>query len=1241
MQWTSQQEKVIQSRKRNLLVSAAAGSGKTAVLVERIVRMITDPKNPVDLDRLLVMTFTSAAAGEMRERVGKAIEEKLAAEPGNRRLSLQAALVPHAQIQTIDSFCLSLIRSHYASLDIDPAFRVGDEGELTLLKNDVMMELFEDKYEEGSPEFVRFVETYGGGRTDMGIEEAVDQVYRFSVSHPWPMEWLSRCQEEFQEGELKRFQEKEWVQFLIRDVKLIMEEYLQQMDQAIAICQEPDGPASYLPVLLQEREMLADAASAGEFEALMKKLQALSFGRLAPARKKEIDPEKKEYVAAVRDRVKKGAIKCRDRYASQTMEEIRESMAGCSPAAKTLLELTGEFIKRYQQAKRERNLVDFGDLEHFAIQVLYTEGKPSAVADRLALGYEEILVDEYQDSNQVQETLIYALSRERFGKPDVFMVGDMKQSIYRFRQARPELFLEKYQTYSLEEGPFQKIELQKNFRSRHQVLDTVNAFFYRLMGSRLGGIAYSRENALYPAGSFGEVPAEQDNRTELFLLDTGKEELNALDEEAREYTIREMEVRLVIQQIRRLTHPETGLMIWDKHTGQSRRARYGDVVILLRSISGWAEAFVNGMMNEGIPAYAQSQTGYFDTMEIEGILSLLAVIDNPIQDIPLAAVMRSPFLGMTDQELAWMMACFKGTAEKGEDRGIYGAWRFWLEERPWEKESGEKRLQFSVIGKKLQKLDQMVSHFRRLSGILPIHQLLEKIYQDTGYYACVSAMAGGETRQANLDLLIEKASAYQRTSYQGLFHFIRYIERLKKVDRDFGEAVSAEGEEQTVQIMSIHKSKGLEFPIVILAGLGKRFNKQDAYGRLLIDPDLGIGADYVDLDNRLKAPTLKKQVLRRKLELESMGEELRVLYVAMTRAREKLIMTGADAHLDTKYKRWDIVVDEEGGLQKKKRAEWMEEGPLPFTILSSAGSYLDWILQALPDRQDLLVSRQVPAGALIGREMVLQLEKRLSRERLAGIQPGKVYDPDCHSHLEEMFNYQYPYKEEIGLYAMMSVSELKRQGQEQQEGAFPLFAQEPLEKAEEGVPETSKQREFSGGGARRGTAYHRMLQLISPADCFSLQNIRLRMEELCREGRVKKEECSMVNPKVLWNFYQSPLGKRFLEAENQGHFHRETQFMIGVPAKTIGIAQSQELVLIQGMIDAYAEEEDGLVLVDYKTDDVERAEELRERYQVQMDYYILALEQITGSRVKEAFLYSLRLQKAVLVKRTADASAGP
>ena len=1279
--WTSKQQEVIDSRNRNLLVSAAAGSGKTAVLVERIIRMISEGDRPLDIDQLLVMTFTNAAAAEMRERIGAAVEQKLKERPEDEHLWLQAALIPQAQITTIDSFCLNIIRSHYNSLDIDPAFRIGDEGELSLLRGDCMGGMLENCYDEADEEFGRFVEHFGRGKSDRGIEDVILQAWQFSQSHPWPQEWLAACQKELEEESIGEMEESPWMVFLMEDVARQMAELSGQLGEALDVCLEENGPLAYEPMLISDKnkiEAIGRAASTGSFEALYNSLQNMSFDRLASIRSKDIDGDKKAFVSACRDRVKKAVAKCRELYGQQSPQEVVESMRGTRRVIRELLRLTGMFDQAYRDAKRERNVLDFNDLEHLTLEVLYereetgdgeetVSRRPSQVADELSRQYEEILMDEYQDSNYVQEALITGISRERSGHPNVFMVGDVKQSIYRFRLARPELFMDKYETYSRERGPRQMIELQQNFRSRESVLTSVNDVFYQIMTKNLGGITYTPETALYPGAKFEEVSGktvldpEADagksgsreaapvslkagTPTELLLVDTGADTLRQLDEDSLDYTAKELEARLIAGRIRQLVSEDQGILVWDKSRGGYRRARYGDMVILLRSMSGWSEVFVNVLMNEGIPAFAQTRTGYFNTVEVETILSLLSVVDNPMQDIPLAAVMRSPIVGMDDEEMAWMMAVYKRNSKKGQDRGVYGAWKLWLEEG-WITVglSGIPVKTAHSISFKSRRLSVLMERLRGEARHLPIHELLYRVYRESGYYDYVSAMPAGETRRANLDMLVEKAAAYESTSYKGLFHFVRYIEKLKKFDTDFGEASVAGEQDNTVRIMSIHKSKGLEFPVVFLAGLGKRFNKQDAYGQIILDADLGAAADFLDLELRVKAPTLKKQALKRRTELETMGEELRVLYVAMTRAKEKLIMTAADKSLENKLGKWKDIP--------------LSQGQLPYTILASANSCLDWLLMAQPAiPASHMEMRQIQVKDLIGEEITRQIIRKMKKEDLLNLDGKRVYDAAFGTRLREVLEYEYPYESDIGLYAMVSVSELKKQSQigrtedaiGTDSGNLEGIALGELkaltgsrDMTGSGPGESGEQKKTVSAGpnraALRGTAYHAVLEHIHFHEIHGLAEVKPVVDKLLEGGFLDQEAHDFINPKVIWNFLSSPLGKRMAKAQSEGRIHKEQQFIIGIPAREMGLGDSDELVLIQGIIDAYLEEEDGLVLIDYKTDHVpegdpkQGAKMLAERYRVQLDYYERALTQLTGKHVKERIIYSLALQMSINV----------
>lgn len=1226
--WTKEQKAVIESRNRNLLVSAAAGSGKTAVLVERIIRMITEGENPLDIDQLLVMTFTKAAADEMRERVLLAVDEKLKEDPENGHLQMQAAMIPYARITTIDSFCLGIIREHYNQLDIDPAFRVGDEGELLLLRGSVMEQLLEDYYEAGDEEFSRFVETYATGKSDRGIEDHIMAVYNFSGSNPWPEKWLEACEkelEDYEEGSDDRLMETEWMRFLMWDVAMQTGEFCAQLKEALAVCDEENGPAAYIPMLTSDLRMLQAIGNAKDYGCLNELLGSASFDRLASIRSKEIDADKKSFVTGCRDRVKKAVGKLRDLYCFESIETVVRDLRGTAGAVRMLLRLAGEFHDRYQEAKQEKNLVDFGDLEHYALEVLLEETDegertPSAAADELSRQFEEILVDEYQDSNDVQEALIHAISRERFGTPNVFMVGDVKQSIYKFRLARPELFLKKYESYPREDGLYQTIELHQNFRSRDSVLSGINEVFYQIMTKGLGGILYTEDAALHPGAVFEPTEEMVGGKLELHMVNTGGGLLKQLEADpADDYTAHEMEAKLIAARMKDLINPETGLKVWDKKEKRYRTACYGDMVILLRSLSGFAEDFVNILMNEGIPAYAERRTGYFTAIEVETVLCFLSIIDNPMQDIPLAAVLKSPIVGATDEELARLMAVFKRTAKKGQDRGIYGAWMYYLENCPEDEREG------ALYGK-LAAFSDELAEYRRIAGYLSIHELLYIIYENTGYYDYIAAMPAGEARQANLDMLVEKASAYEKTSYSGLFHFIRYIENLKKYDTDFGEAALA-GDENTVRILSIHKSKGLEFPVVFLAGMGKKFNKQDLYGKILIDPDLGIATDYLDLELRVKTPTLKKNVLRRRLELEALGEELRVLYVAMTRAKEKLIMTGTDRYLDKKLERFSDI---------KRTA-----GQIPFTILSTADSFLDWLLMSLSGKLSesallsdagaetgLMTVRSYSVADLVGVEIEHQAEKKLSKEELLNFDCARIYDEAYAAGISAAFAYRYPHTADIGLHTKLSVSELKKQGQliDDEESTFlptiPAFLLEESGKKDQ------------GGGAFRGTAYHRALELLNFPGMKTISDVEMALDTFRREKYMDEVSLSLLDAGILWNFLSSPLGRRMSAAQAKGLLYKEQQFVIGIPAREMEVCSSDELVLIQGIIDAYMEEEDGLVLIDYKTDHVVRGREslLTERYGIQLEYYKRALEQMTGKKVTEKIIYSLTLQEEIVLE---------
>lgn len=1222
MKWTEEQQKVITLRDRNILVSAAAGSGKTAVLVQRILSKIMDPLKPVDIDRLLIMTFTRAAAGEMRERIERALDTALAEDPDNEHLQRQMMLIHTAQITTIDGFCSYVIRNYFHLIGLDPGYRTADEGELKLLQEDVLKELFEDYYAEGDEKFTAFVECYASGKSDEGLKEHVLDLYNASMSNPWPEEWLDGCVENYHLDPEKGIAGTPWFHYLWEIVDSALKEAEELTESAMEICGETEGPELYLDALKNDLiliRQLRELSVKQDYDEMAQYLQNIKFARLSTKKMEGVSDQLKSLVKDIREDEKDILKDLGDRYFQCTLDELTELTLASAEPLEMLAQLTKDFAGRFSEKKREKNVLDFSDMEHFALEILLKkEGDtytPSQAARELSEKYDEVLLDEYQDSNLVQEILMQNVSGWVNERKNIFMVGDVKQSIYKFRLARPELFLEKYQSYTREDSQFQKIELHQNFRSRPQVLESTNDVFFKIMTEKLGSVAYTEDAALHPGAGYEPLPEsaseeERDFSTELLLINTKDSILEELDDDSADYTRQELEARMIGMRIRELTDPEKGCLVWDKEEGAYRRAEYRDIVILLRSVSGWAESFVETLGHMGIPAFAESRTGYFTTIEVETILNFLAVLDNPMQDIPLAAVLRAPFFGLTDRELAEITAEFKNNTEKGQDRGLYGAVCAFLD--TYRKENRCLEAEEAETARKLDFFTEVMEELRMQAVYLPIHELLYRIFDRTGYYDYVSAMPSGETRRANLDMLVEKAAAYESTSYRGVFHFIKYIEKLKKYNTDFGEASTAAEGGNTVRIMSIHKSKGLEFPIVFASAMGKQFNKQDTRGKILIDPQFGIGADYLDSETRLKAPTLKKNVLKRRMDLENLGEELRVLYVAMTRAKEKLILTASDKNLESKLEKW-------------KESLFETEGGLPFTLLSLASSYLDWILMAIAQGGCRIRVRETMAKELLGQEISRQVQQKLTKDMLLGMDTSQktlweealgLSDEAYRAQLEKLASCRYPWQDDLRLNTKLSVSDIKKEGEEEslEESAFLPT-----------IPKFLSDEKDEGQGARRGTAYHRAMELLEFHKIRTKQDIREQLDRFAEEGRMTADARALVRESVIWPFFQSNLGRRMADAQREGRLKKESQFVIGIPAREIGDWDSDELVLIQGIMDAFFEENGELILVDYKTDYAEQEETLIERYKLQLDYYRRALMQMENKPVKETLIYSFRL----------------
>lgn len=1232
MKWTNDQQKIIDLRNRNILVSAAAGSGKTAVLVARIIALISEGENPIDIDRLLIVTFTNAAAQEMRERIGKAIEEKVRANPENSHLQKQMTLIHSAEITTIHSFCLNVIRNYFNLIELDPSFRIADEAELTLLKSDVLGSLLEEYYEEGDNKFLKFIECFSSGKTDKQIEDLVLKLHQFSMSYPWPEQWLEGRKGTFSLKSIEEMKEMDWMKSFITYLESIVGDLVKRCEEAISLCNEVDGPKAYLKALEDDYNLLMQFLNLKDYEEYEKVFDSLNFTRLSSKKEDGVNEGIKNRVKAIREEIKKTIGDIKKNYFFQSTKEMFHDLVGMKEQMEVLIDLTMEFQEAYAKKKRDKNIVDFNDLEHFALNILTTHTEngviPSVAANDLSEHYEEIMIDEYQDSNFVQETILNSISKERYGRPNLFMVGDVKQSIYKFRLARPEIFMDKFHTYSTTDSSHQRVDLHKNFRSRTVVLDSINFVFEQIMTKRLGNILYDHEVFLYPGADFGEYMKGVSEDTELLLVpldaaeEDGHEEEETKDEakEEEEYTKIELEARIVANRIKELTHSEHGMLVYDKEKKMNRRASCGDIVILLRTMSQWSSVFQDTLKAQGILAEADTQTGYFKTLEINTILNLLKVIDNPRQDIPLTAVLRSPIADLTSTELALIRIHKKKVS-------MYEAALEYLSKVENEND---------ILSHKLSTFFDKLKKYRKWVSYLPIHELIEKVLEDTNYRNLCFAMPAGEKRKANLDMLVLRAIKFEETSYSGLFHFVRYIEKLDKYDIDYGEAKIVGKDDNTVKIMSIHKSKGLEFPIVFVAGMGKNFNNQDARGSLLIHPDLGLGPDYFDHELRVKAPTLVKKIISKLLVLENLSEELRILYVAMTRAKEKLILVGGIKKLEEKLVKWSNVTKQ-------------EEKQLLYYQLSSANTYLDFIIPAMMRHRgfrEVLVASQMDYNIhhpmyhseanlvikvkkyeeLVEYESTVQSFKSMNKKELLQWDKGRIYNADLRNQIYEYLDFVYPYEIETKIKAKLTVSELKRIGQREtfEDSEELILAKEK----EEVVPNFIKQKI---GGVDVGTLYHTVLENMPlETTVLELNNYLLSLVE---KGKILKEEYHLLDILKLNHFIHSDIANRMRLAEEKGKLYKEKQFVMGLKAKEVNqLLTSDEIILVQGVIDVYFEEEDGIVLLDYKTDGVTGnygEEILKKRYGVQLKFYEKALVQLTQKPVKEKIIYSFGLNKEI------------
>lgn len=1190
--WTEEQRLAVELRGSNLLVAAAAGSGKTAVLVERIIRLIIEDR--IDVDRLLVVTFTGAAASEMRERISAALLRELEHSRGqDAHLRRQLALLNRASISTLHAFCLEVVRRHFHLLDIDPGFRIASTPEADLLKLEVAEEIMERAWQQNSEPLLQLAGMFAGKRSDVAVQDLVLDTYRFIQSQPYPEQWLLARVEDLQQEETAFFQSA-WARTITRELELQMEAALNLFTRALQLVRRPGGPITYEEALQADIQMVENLKTLLPMGLLVFYEQMeFSFQRLKRA-PRDTMPQLQEQAKALREEGKKLLNGMKKDYLPRSPRQLVEEMQQLYPAMHCLAELVTDFGRLYQQRKTERGCLDFNDLEHYALAIL----QDAAVAREYRERFIYIFVDEYQDSNLVQDTLLALITRDN----NLFMVGDIKQSIYRFRLADPSLFLKRYQAFEDREGSLnRRIDLTMNFRSQEMILTGVNGIFTRVMSTYLGEIHYDERAALRPGGCLSEDSGE----IEAVFLEKAAERSTDGEDLSEDPGDAEIEARFIARRIKELI----GQPFYDQRRGGRRSIEYRDVVILLRATKNWAGAFMEVFAGEGIPAYADVNTGYFDTVEIELVLNLLKIIDNNRQDIPLLGVLRSPLFGFSSDDLI-AVRLDNPSASYYEALEAYG------------------RSHEDELAARIQAFMTAVRQWREEARYLPVHEFIWKIYTDSGYYDYAGAMPGGAQRQANLRILVERARQFHQSSIKGLFNFIKFMERLIGSSGDLEMARILGENDNVVRIMSIHKSKGLEFPVVFIAGLGKRFNLNDSRKPVLFHKDLGLGPRYVNSRTRRYCDTVARIAMKKRLLLENLSEEMRILYVAMTRPQARLIIIGTVKDVKKAALNWSRV-----------------EGPFD---LSRGRSYLDWIGPVLIRHRDGGILREI--GEISADDFDLQEDgacwkvsvmprsglqkaesmRRESREEFlqrlldSGEHRG-VYSDAVNARLE----WVYTYRDAPLIPSKMSVTGVQKAKTVLAESAAraalikkPRFMMTP--------EEHSGEQTFNA--AQRGSLVHFFMQHVDLARAGSREEIEQQLTAMVEQELLNEAEAAIIDRGAVTAFFASVLGQRILRSSR---VYREVPFNQVVSARDVlpDLENSGETMLLQGVIDLFFEEDGEYVLVDYKTDSMkgERPEDIIDRYRMQLKLYRDALETISGRRIKESYLYMFSTNKAVKV----------
>ena len=1211
VKWTNEQLQAIQEKNSNILVAAAAGSGKTAVLVERIIHKIIDEQ--MDIDKILVVTFTNAAASEMRERILEAIYKKLEENPENVHLQRQIILLNKASICTIHSFCLDVIHNHFYEIDLPSNFKIADTAEIDLLKQEVLDDLFEQKYTENDKNFIELLENYTNYRGDEALQELVLKIYKFIQSSPFPIKWLQ------EKLELLKIEDKDisqtiWGKLIIQTVDDDIQESIMQLEVTKSKMALYPEMTKFYQTISEDIINLQDLQKYNSWDELYIKLLNFNFSKW-PVDKKVIN-DLKEDSKEIRDKVKKHIKEKTAKLLSCSQEQAVKDLKIITPILEKLSNLVTEFTKNFAEKKKEKNCIDFNDIEHFALKILLDENNnPTEVAKKYKEKFEEIAIDEYQDSNLVQEAILTSISKGN----NIFMVGDVKQSIYKFRQARPELFLQKYDEYKNKEEKAQednlKIQLFRNFRSRQNILNITNLVFESIMSKELGDINYNENEYLNYGANYPE-PEEIKNYAgiaELDIIDLKEDEsITAFegeeDEEEQERVEDDvLEAKFVANKIQELLN--SNYMVFDKKQGY-RKIRPKDIVILLRATSNLSPIYEKELSDLELPVFSDTSGTYLDTVEIQTILSVLKIIDNPLQDIPLVVVLRSSICNFTDNDLITIRLT---------DRNC----------NFYEALIKTRLICDGDLKNKIESFLEKLEKWKSISQYMPLDEFIWQIYLDTGYYQYVGLLPNGAMRQANLKTLFEKAKQYEKASFKGLFNFIQFIDKLKKQNGDLASAKLIGENEDVIRIMSIHKSKGLEFPVVFLCNSHKKFNMQDLNDNILLHQDIGFGPTIMDTTRKIKYSSIAKDAIKLKMKQETLSEEQRILYVALTRAKEKLYITGRSKDF-TKY------------VQDKNKVLEMYESEnikLDAKLMKKANSYLDWIMYVylfnqgrtitlkgesykLSDIITLNVSNKKDLlKALAKEEVVEQIDLK---EKIEQILKNKSDEENKKSDqaLKELLEWKYDYIVDTTLPTKSSVTKIKQEKIKLEEILKGIESEE-VEYKKSYTPKFM-QEDKKISSAEKGTLVHLCIQRLDERKDYELKDIQNMILNLVEKEIITQNEADAIDVNLIYQYTKSQL---FEELRQAKEVHKEQPFYINIPAKDVvsEAENSKKNILVQGIIDLYyIDKNDNLVLIDFKTDYISNEpnakEKILDKYKVQLEIYKTALEQALNRKTSKTAL---------------------